>query len=98
MVIKGKLPFSNRAHPRTQISIRAGPLQHKVPCWGYVVKEADSQGSIDVDLCVAKGLPPGPLYKELKAGRSVTLPNGTMVRTTRTSFWAPSRSTDRATH
>lgn len=69
-----------------------------MPCWGYVVKEADSQGSIDVDLCVAKGLPPGPLYKELKAGRSVTLPNGTMVRTTWTSFWAPSRSTDRATH
>lgn len=55
-------------------------LRHKVPCWGYVLQEAETEGNINAELCTARGLQPGPLYKELKAGRPVTLPDGTLVR------------------
>jgi ribonuclease Z len=60
--------------------VRAAPLLHKVPCWGYVLQETDTTGSINVELCSARGLAPGPLYKELKKGNAVTLPDGTLVR------------------
>jgi ribonuclease Z len=58
----------------------ASRIRHTVPCWGYLVVEPDSVGAIDVDKCMALGLQPGPLYRQLKEGKSLLLKNGTVVR------------------
>lgn len=38
-------------------------------------------GTLDLLKCVEKGVPPGPLLGELKNGKSVKLPDGTVVHT-----------------
>jgi ribonuclease Z len=58
----------------------AARIRHTAPCWGYLIVEPDSVGAIDVDKCKALGLQPGPLYKQLKDGKSLLLKNGTVVR------------------
>eukprot|EP00959_Pyramimonas_sp_CCMP1952_P185772 3884300-Pyramimonas_sp.AAC.2 len=45
----------------------------------YVLAEATTRGHIDAEKCTALGLPPGRQYKDLKAGKSVTLPDGTVI-------------------
>eukprot|EP00899_Mesostigma_viride_P010279 jgi/Mesvir1/19252/Mv06961-RA.1 len=45
----------------------AGQLNHRVQCFGYVLKEADLVGRMQMDRVAAMGLTPGPLLKKLKA-------------------------------
>ncbi|RHY33604.1 hypothetical protein DYB32_001497 [Aphanomyces invadans] len=45
----------------------------------YVVEEKPRPGRIDVAAATRRGLPPGRLYKLLKAGESVHLPDGTVL-------------------
>lgn len=53
------------------ISIKAVPIQHRIPCFGYVVIEADKVGTLDVEKLRKMGLPPGPDYGKLKNGEPV---------------------------
>eukprot|EP00088_Acartia_fossae_P014124 TRINITY_DN1752_c0_g1_i12.p1 TRINITY_DN1752_c0_g1~~TRINITY_DN1752_c0_g1_i12.p1 ORF type:complete len:1018 (-),score=227.81 TRINITY_DN1752_c0_g1_i12:101-3154(-) len=46
----------------------------------YVCKFLPRAGRLDPEKCVKFGVPPGPLFGELKAGKDITLPNGTTVR------------------
>jgi ribonuclease Z len=46
----------------------------------YVVTIHGKAGALRVEKCAALGIPPGPLYGELKAGRSIVLDDGTVVR------------------
>ena len=62
------------------IVVRAAPLRHPVPCFGYVVDEPDQPGRMDVERATALGLPPGPLYKKLKNGEPVTTADGVTIR------------------
>jgi len=57
-------------------------LEHRVPAYGYRVEEADQAGHFDVKRAKALGIPPGPIYGQLKRGDSVTLPNGRRVNGT----------------
>lgn len=45
----------------------------------YVCKLKARPGSLDLEKCVDKGVPPGPLLGQLKNGFDVVLPNGTTV-------------------
>ncbi|OQR82999.1 zinc phosphodiesterase ELAC protein 1-like [Achlya hypogyna] len=58
----------------------AGSVAHTIPCFGYVVEEQARPGHINVALAKARGLPPGPLYKDLKKGLSVPLPDGSLLQ------------------
>ena len=60
--------------------VRAAPLRHPVPCFGYVVDEPDQAGRMDVEKATALGLPPGRLYKKLKNGECVETPDGRVIR------------------
>ncbi|ETW03609.1 ribonuclease Z [Aphanomyces invadans] len=60
-------------------TVAAGPLAHSVTSVGYVVEEKPRPGRIDVAAATRRGLPPGRLYKLLKAGESVHLPDGTVL-------------------
>jgi ribonuclease Z len=61
------------------IRIRAAALTHRVLSFGYVLEEAASPGTLDVSKCDALNVPKGPLLAQLKAGNTITLPNGSTV-------------------
>ncbi|CAK4626813.1 hypothetical protein LEN26_000249 [Aphanomyces euteiches] len=60
-------------------TVMAGMLNHSVPCFGYVMEENEIKGRLDADAAQRRGLPPGPLYRLLKEGTSVELPDGTLL-------------------
>lgn len=45
----------------------------------YVCKLHPRQGKLSLEKCVEKGVKPGPLLGQLKAGEDITLPDGTVV-------------------
>ncbi|KAK3890834.1 hypothetical protein Pcinc_005239 [Petrolisthes cinctipes] len=46
----------------------------------YICRPPPKAGALLLEKCVSAGVPPGPLLGELKGGKDVTLPNGTIVR------------------
>ena len=61
-------------------TVHAKKLQHVIECYGYRVEQKDLPGQLLVDKVQAQGVPRGPLYRELKEGRDITLENGHVVR------------------
>ncbi len=59
--------------------VESRPLAHRVPTYGFRVALPERSGSLDVDAALAAGVPKGPMFGELKAGRAVTLPDGRVV-------------------
>lgn len=51
-------------------------LDHNVPSYGYRIEEKSKPGKLLVDRLKAAGVPPGPIYKELKQGKTITLQDG----------------------
>ena len=62
------------------ITVRCTALTHRVPAYAYRVDQKPRAGRFDVERARALGIPPGPVYAELKAGRSVTLDDGRVIR------------------
>ena len=54
-------------------------LAHRVPTYGYRISLPDRPGALDVEAALAAGVPRGPMLAELKAGRTVLLPDGRRV-------------------
>lgn len=52
------------------------PLKHRITAFGYRVEEKNRPGRFDVDKAKQMGIPFGPIYGELKAGKTVTLEDG----------------------
>jgi ribonuclease Z len=88
-----RLHYPLRVHPVRQaaasgsvllndadISVRCAPLTHRVPAVAYRVDQHAQSGRFDVERARALGIPPGPIYAQLKAGRSVTLEDGRIIR------------------
>jgi hypothetical protein len=46
----------------------------------YICRLKARPGSLCLERCVEKGVPPGPLLGKLKAGEDITLADGTLVR------------------
>jgi ribonuclease Z len=62
------------------LTVRCAPLTHRVPAFAYRVDQKPRPGRFDVERARALGIPPGPVYAELKAGRSVTLDDGRIIK------------------
>ncbi|OIJ14767.1 ribonuclease Z [Anaerobacillus alkalilacustris] len=60
-------------------SFEAVRLEHGIVSYGYRIVEKDLPGPIDVEKLKSIGVTPGPIYKELKAGKKVKLPNGKII-------------------
>lgn len=60
--------------------VKGGLLKHRIPAHGYRIEEKDKPGRFDLDKAKALGIPPGPVYGELKAGKVVTLADGRRIR------------------
>ncbi|MFZ9569128.1 MAG: ribonuclease Z [Vulcanococcus sp.] len=61
------------------ISVRCTLLTHRVPAYAYRVEQKPRAGRFDVAQAQALGIPPGPIYAELKAGREVVLEDGRII-------------------
>lgn len=59
--------------------VTAYPLSHPVECYGYRIEEHDKPGALDAAALKADGVPPGPLFQQLKQGLSVTLADGRVI-------------------
>ena len=62
-----------------EFRVFCGPLKHRVPAFGYRVEEKDKPGRFDLAKAQALGIPPGPVYGELKSGKTVTLEDGRII-------------------
>ncbi|MEB3306585.1 MAG: ribonuclease Z [Cyanobacteriota bacterium] len=72
-----------------EIRVRCAPLTHRVPAYAYRVDQKPRPGRFDVERARAMGIPAGPIYAELKRGRTVTLDDGRIIRGDR--FCGPQR-------
>ena len=54
-------------------------LAHRVESFGYAVLEKPRSGAFDSEKARSLGISPGPLYGRLKAGETLTLPDGRIV-------------------
>ena len=61
------------------LTVRCAPLTHRVPAYAYRVDQKPRAGRFDIEQARALGIPPGPIYAELKKGRTVTLDDGRII-------------------
>lgn len=54
-------------------------LDHKIACYGYRIEEADHPGELQVDKLRQLHVPSGPVYGQLKAGKTVQLADGRVL-------------------
>ncbi len=57
-------------------SVTCAPVAHRVPAFAYAVAEKPRPGAFRADLAKQAGIPPGPLYRALKRGETIRLPDG----------------------
>jgi ribonuclease Z len=62
-----------------EYSVICGYLKHRVTALGYRTIEKDRPGRFDVEAANKLGIPPGPIYGQLKRGEQVTLPDGRQI-------------------
>lgn len=63
-----------------EFTVSCLPLKHKVTAFGYRVSEKDKPGKFNLEKAKALGIPPGPIYGQLKRGEIVTLASGRKIR------------------
>jgi len=51
--------------------VNAFPLKHEISCYGFVFKENDKEGEFNRKKAERLGIPPGPTYAKLVAGKKV---------------------------
>lgn len=61
------------------ILVEAAHLEHRVTTFGYAVTEKPQPGRFKVEDATALGITPGPIFGQLKAGRTVTLADGRVI-------------------
>jgi len=59
--------------------VTAYPLSHPVECYGYRIEQHDKPGTLDAAQLIADGVPPGPLFHQLKRGQRVELADGRVI-------------------
>ncbi|XP_038079059.1 zinc phosphodiesterase ELAC protein 1-like isoform X2 [Patiria miniata] len=62
-----------------RIKVKAAPLTHRIPCFGYVIKEKTQVGKLKAGYLKERGIPPGPLYAKIKDGNNIVSPTGQVI-------------------
>ena len=61
-------------------SISAFALKHEIACFGFVFREKDKEGEFDRKKAEKLGIPPGPMYSKLIAGKKVKIGKKTFTK------------------
>ena len=59
-----------------KLKVHCACLKHRLPAYGYRVSEKDKPGVFDIKKAEDSKIPPGPIYSELQAGKTVKLEDG----------------------
>eukprot|EP00250_Pteridium_aquilinum_P027012 c34008_g1_i1 orf=85-1278(+) len=59
--------------------VKAGLLQHSIPCWGFIVEEQTRPGRFSVERARKLGVKPGHDSALLQQGHSITLQDGQKI-------------------
>lgn len=59
--------------------VKAAFLDHRITSIGYRVEEASHPGALLIDKVKADNIPPGPIYAELKLGKTIELDDGRII-------------------
>ncbi|MCM3724498.1 ribonuclease Z [Neobacillus cucumis] len=62
-----------------QFTVEARRLDHGIPSYGYRIVERDRPGTLLADKLKAAGVQPGPIFRKIKNGESVTLEDGRVI-------------------
>lgn len=62
-----------------EITVTAAPVRHRIEAYAYAIEEKPRPGRFHVEEARARGVPNGPLFGKLKAGETVTLPDGRII-------------------
>jgi len=67
-------------HEDSAMEVRAGLIEHTIPCYGYIIEEKSRGGNLNAAE-LRKFVPEGPVYKEIKKGivKQLTLPDGSIL-------------------
>ncbi|MGB3692410.1 MAG: ribonuclease Z [Spirulinaceae cyanobacterium] len=63
-----------------EFTISCLKLKHRVPAYGYRLTEKDRPGRFNLKKAQELGIPPGPIYGQLKKGQTVTLEDGREIK------------------
>ncbi|MDE1465962.1 ribonuclease Z [Spartinivicinus poritis] len=55
------------------------PMEHNITSYGYLISPPDIPGHLNATKAKALGIPPGPIYQQLKQGKRVVLDDGREV-------------------
>jgi len=58
--------------------VRAAALEHRIPSFGFHIREADSPGRLNVEKIQELGIKPGPAYGKLKSGQCIEFQGRTL--------------------
>jgi len=61
------------------LRVRCTPLIHRVPAYAYRVDQKPLAGRFDIAKAQELGIPPGPIYAQLKRGETVELDDGRLI-------------------
>lgn len=62
-----------------QFVVEVRLLEHGIPSYGYRITEKDRPGTLLADKLIEAGVKPGPIFKQIKNGESVTLEDGRVL-------------------
>ncbi len=62
-----------------QFTVEARLLDHGIPSYGYRIIEKDKPGTLLADKLIEAGVQPGPIFRKIKEGETVTLDDGTII-------------------
>lgn len=54
-------------------------MEHPLECYGFRIEEHEKPGALDAKGLKAAGVQPGPLFQDLKAGKTVTTEDGRQI-------------------
>ena len=62
-----------------QIQVSCAYLKHRLPAYGYRVREKDKPGKFNLEKAEKLGIPPGPIYAKLQSGQNIKLEDGRIL-------------------
>jgi ribonuclease Z len=68
-----------RLNPASGWEVEAWPVVHRLPCFGFVLREQARPGRFHPERAIALGVPAGPAWGRLQQGEAVRLADGRLV-------------------
>ncbi len=63
----------------SRFTVQAAPMRHRLEAYGFAIQEKPLPGQFNVAMARSLGIPEGPLYGLLKAGKDITLTDGRVI-------------------